>query len=204
MDRFVITNMRVFRVHGILSQRIATMPIARILDISVHKPIIGRVSATGTSFSSRRRKTRVSARSSSSGRRTSRRDHQRVIERSGLARPPRPSQSTDNESPRTVDATWPTPSRQSTRPDRDRRATTRTAARSLRRRQPHATRPTPPRCPGGAGLSRRDSAGDAGSVVGTAGPISRAPLRRVSLTGPRLCAERGRVHWRVTQAAKGI
>lgn len=43
MDRFVVTNMRVFRVHGILSQRIATMPLTRILDISVHKPIIGRV-----------------------------------------------------------------------------------------------------------------------------------------------------------------
>lgn len=43
MDRFVITNMRVFRVHGILSQRIATMPLSRILDISVHKPLIGRM-----------------------------------------------------------------------------------------------------------------------------------------------------------------
>jgi hypothetical protein len=43
MDRFVITNMRVFRVHGILSQHIATMPIARILDISVHVPVIGRI-----------------------------------------------------------------------------------------------------------------------------------------------------------------
>ncbi|WP_022891222.1 PH domain-containing protein [Agromyces subbeticus] len=47
MDRFVITNMRVFRVHGILSQRIATMPISRILDISVHTPIIGRVIGYG-------------------------------------------------------------------------------------------------------------------------------------------------------------
>ncbi|MFH8252414.1 PH domain-containing protein [Microbacterium sp. B2969] len=46
-DRFVITNMRVFRVHGILSQRIATMPLARILDISVHKPIIGRILGYG-------------------------------------------------------------------------------------------------------------------------------------------------------------
>jgi membrane protein YdbS with pleckstrin-like domain len=46
-DRFVITNMRVFRVHGILSQRIATMPLARILDISVHKPLIGRVFGYG-------------------------------------------------------------------------------------------------------------------------------------------------------------
>lgn len=47
MDRFVITNMRVFRVHGILSQRIATMPISRILDISVHIPVIGRVFGYG-------------------------------------------------------------------------------------------------------------------------------------------------------------
>lgn len=47
MDRFVITNMRVFRVHGILSQSIATMPIARILDISVHKPFIGRIFGYG-------------------------------------------------------------------------------------------------------------------------------------------------------------
>lgn len=43
MDRFVITNMRVFRVHGIISQHTATMPMARILDISVHKPLVGRV-----------------------------------------------------------------------------------------------------------------------------------------------------------------
>ena len=47
MDRFVITNMRVFRVHGILSQRIATMPLSRILDISVHKPVIGRIFGYG-------------------------------------------------------------------------------------------------------------------------------------------------------------
>ena len=47
MDRFVITNMRVFRVHGILSQNIATMPIARILDITVHKPFIGRILSYG-------------------------------------------------------------------------------------------------------------------------------------------------------------
>ena len=46
-DRFVITNMRVFRVHGILSRRIATMPLARILDISVYKPIVGRVFGYG-------------------------------------------------------------------------------------------------------------------------------------------------------------
>jgi hypothetical protein len=47
MDRFVITNMRVFRVHGILSQSQATMPLARILDISVHRPFIGRILGYG-------------------------------------------------------------------------------------------------------------------------------------------------------------
>lgn len=46
-DRFVITNMRVFRVHGILSQQIATMPLARILDISVYKPVVGRILGYG-------------------------------------------------------------------------------------------------------------------------------------------------------------
>ena len=47
LDRFVITNMRVFRVHGIVSQRIATMPLTRILDISVHKPVVGRILGYG-------------------------------------------------------------------------------------------------------------------------------------------------------------
>jgi hypothetical protein len=42
MDRFVITNMRVFRVRGVLSQRLATMPLGRILDITVEKPFTGR------------------------------------------------------------------------------------------------------------------------------------------------------------------
>lgn len=43
MDRFVITNMRVFRVRGVLSQRLATMPLGRILDITVEKPVTGRL-----------------------------------------------------------------------------------------------------------------------------------------------------------------
>ncbi|GAA1769893.1 PH domain-containing protein [Agromyces humatus] len=47
MDRFVITNMRVFRVHGILAQHIATMPITRILDISVKRPVVGRIFGFG-------------------------------------------------------------------------------------------------------------------------------------------------------------
>lgn len=47
MDRFVITNMRVFRVHGVLTQQTATMPMARILDITVDKPLIGQLFGYG-------------------------------------------------------------------------------------------------------------------------------------------------------------
>jgi len=46
-DRFVITNMRVFRVHGVLSQTLATMPLHRILDITVVKPLHGRILGFG-------------------------------------------------------------------------------------------------------------------------------------------------------------
>ncbi|HEY6740484.1 MAG TPA: PH domain-containing protein [Actinopolymorphaceae bacterium] len=47
MDRFVITNMRVFRVSGVLTKKVATTPISRILDITVDKPFIGRVLGYG-------------------------------------------------------------------------------------------------------------------------------------------------------------
>lgn len=47
MDRFVITNMRVFRVHGILNQNLATMPMARILDISLTQPFLGQLLGYG-------------------------------------------------------------------------------------------------------------------------------------------------------------
>jgi membrane protein YdbS with pleckstrin-like domain len=47
MDRFVITNMRVFRVHGVLDQHLATMPMTRILDISVEQPFLGRILGYG-------------------------------------------------------------------------------------------------------------------------------------------------------------
>ena len=47
MDRFVITNMRVFRVHGIFDQHLATMPMTRILDISVEQPVLGRLLGYG-------------------------------------------------------------------------------------------------------------------------------------------------------------
>lgn len=46
-DRFVITNMRVFRVHGVLSTHLATMPLIRILDISVKRPLHGRILGFG-------------------------------------------------------------------------------------------------------------------------------------------------------------
>ena len=41
IDRFVITNQRVFRVHGLLNRKEATMPLGRILDITVDKPLPG-------------------------------------------------------------------------------------------------------------------------------------------------------------------
>jgi uncharacterized membrane protein YdbT with pleckstrin-like domain len=47
LDCFVITNMRVFRVHGVLSRSQATMPLGRILDITVVKPFIGRLLGYG-------------------------------------------------------------------------------------------------------------------------------------------------------------
>ncbi len=40
-DRFVITNQRVFRVHGVLDTQRASVPLGRILDITVKKPWIG-------------------------------------------------------------------------------------------------------------------------------------------------------------------
>jgi hypothetical protein len=46
-DRFVVTNMRVFRVSGVFSQKLATMPLVRILDISVVKPFSGRILGYG-------------------------------------------------------------------------------------------------------------------------------------------------------------
>jgi hypothetical protein len=47
MDRFVVTNMRVFRIKGVFSQQLATMPLSRILDITVRKPFLGRILGYG-------------------------------------------------------------------------------------------------------------------------------------------------------------
>lgn len=41
-DIFVLTDMRVFRVTGILSTKRATVPINRILDVTVERPLLGR------------------------------------------------------------------------------------------------------------------------------------------------------------------
>lgn len=46
-DVFVITNMRVFRLHGVLNRQLSTMPLTRILDITVVKPLAGRVVGYG-------------------------------------------------------------------------------------------------------------------------------------------------------------
>ena len=43
MDRFVVTNMRVFRVTGVINRHVATMPLTRILDISLYQPFFGMV-----------------------------------------------------------------------------------------------------------------------------------------------------------------
>jgi uncharacterized membrane protein YdbT with pleckstrin-like domain len=47
MDRFVITNMRVFRIRGVIARKLATVPIMRILDITVEQPVIGRICGYG-------------------------------------------------------------------------------------------------------------------------------------------------------------
>ncbi len=47
MDRFVITNMRVFRVHGVFNQHLATMPMTRILDISLTQSLFGQLFGYG-------------------------------------------------------------------------------------------------------------------------------------------------------------
>lgn len=46
-DLFVITNMRVFRLKGVLARSLATMPLGRILDITVVKPLTGRLLGFG-------------------------------------------------------------------------------------------------------------------------------------------------------------
>ena len=46
-DRFVITNQRVFRVHGVFDTQRASVPLGRILDITVKKSWIGHLLGYG-------------------------------------------------------------------------------------------------------------------------------------------------------------
>ena len=43
IDQFVITNQKVMRVHGLLHRQQAAMPLGRILDTTVDKPLLGRL-----------------------------------------------------------------------------------------------------------------------------------------------------------------
>jgi hypothetical protein len=47
MDRFVITNKRVFRLHGVVDQHMGIVPLSRILDISLHRTFLGQVFGYG-------------------------------------------------------------------------------------------------------------------------------------------------------------
>jgi membrane protein YdbS with pleckstrin-like domain len=41
-DRFMITTIRLFRAHGVLSKQRAAIPISRVVDITVLHPMVGR------------------------------------------------------------------------------------------------------------------------------------------------------------------
>ena len=55
----MITNQRVFRVHGILSTARASVPLLRILDITIRKSVIGRWLDYGDSSLSPPRRSRL-------------------------------------------------------------------------------------------------------------------------------------------------
>jgi membrane protein YdbS with pleckstrin-like domain len=88
MDRFVITNMRVFRVHGVFSRQQATMPLSRILDITVSKPFLGRLFGYGH-FCFESAAQEQGLRDIRYVGRPNERDHsiQRVVQRAGLRGP---------------------------------------------------------------------------------------------------------------------
>ncbi|MGH1562319.1 PH domain-containing protein [Mumia sp. DW29H23] len=47
LDVFVITNHRVMRIRGVFEVKVATMPMARILDITVERTVTGRLLGYG-------------------------------------------------------------------------------------------------------------------------------------------------------------
>ncbi|SDL67726.1 PH domain-containing protein [Tessaracoccus oleiagri] len=96
MDRFVVTNMRVFRVHGVFNQMLATMPMTRILDISLHRPLAGQIWNYGH-FTFESAAQDQGLRDIRFVGRPEERDLtiQRVIQRAGLRRTMRPSEKAD-------------------------------------------------------------------------------------------------------------
>jgi hypothetical protein len=65
MDRFVVTNMRVFRVRGVIAESAATMPLARCSTSRCGRRCSAASSDTATSSSSPRRRNRGCATSGS-------------------------------------------------------------------------------------------------------------------------------------------
>ena len=43
LERFVVTNLRVFRVNGVIDQNFASMPLSRVLDIAMQRPFWGQI-----------------------------------------------------------------------------------------------------------------------------------------------------------------
>ncbi len=85
MDRFVVTNLRVFRVHGTFERHVATVPLMRILDITVHQPFLGTLFNYGHLVFESAAQDQGCARSSTSTTRSrSRHTIEQVIQRSGV------------------------------------------------------------------------------------------------------------------------
>jgi uncharacterized membrane protein YdbT with pleckstrin-like domain len=47
MDLFVVTNMKVIRYTGVLNRKSATTTMRRVLDITLDKPVAGRIFGYG-------------------------------------------------------------------------------------------------------------------------------------------------------------
>ncbi len=47
LDRFVVTDMRIFRTQGVLNQHTAAMSLARIVDFTLKQPLLGQVFGYG-------------------------------------------------------------------------------------------------------------------------------------------------------------
>ena len=47
LDRFVVTDMRIFRTNGVLNQHTAAMSLSRIVDFTLEQPLLGQVFGYG-------------------------------------------------------------------------------------------------------------------------------------------------------------